>query len=276
MSHLFNYKTFSITLNRELKNCTVRILNDDHNFSSLKFVDELEQFFDWMTNKTEIASLLIETSSEGLQLLNKSDLKVLDETAIHNFFKKVQRLSWGQVVLPQTIVWNLQANLDFLAMELASGGDIRIAQPSFTLAFNLLSKGITPMSAGCSLMGKISNESIIKANLLSNKLESATNLLNIGLIHQISYSDEVTKTLKSIATQSPIARIQFKRSVNDGLIKEIDDLMANELSFAKATLAIGDWKKWANDQEFANPREFSKILRNTATVADVAEQRARA
>jgi enoyl-CoA hydratase/carnithine racemase len=272
MSQLFNFKTFSISLSRELKNCSLQVHNDTDRFSALKFVDELEQFFDWMTSKTEIASLLIETAGDELSLLNKEDLKILDETALYNYLKKVQRLSWGQIVLPQTIVWNLQGHIDFLAMELASGGDIRICDPSFTLAFNLLNKGVTPMAAGSSLMGKITNQSIIKSNLLSNKIENAQGLLNLGLVHSISYSDEVRKTLKNISEQSPIARIQFKRSINDELIREIDDLMANELSFAKATLAIGDWKRWAQETEFANPREFSKILRKTPTVAQAAEQ----
>ncbi|EQC51007.1 enoyl-CoA hydratase/isomerase family protein [Bacteriovorax sp. DB6_IX] len=272
MSHLFNYKTFTISLDRELKNCKLRVQNDTESFSSLKFIDELEKFFDWMTSKTEISSLLIETSADSFELLSKNDLKLLDENAVFNYLRKVQRLSWGQIVLPQTIVWNFQGSADFLALELASGADIRIAHPSFTMAFNTLNKGITPMASGSSLMGIVTNQSIVKANLLSNKVENATNLLQLGLIHQVSYNDEVRKTLKNIAEQSPIARIQFKRSINDQIIRDIDDLMANEVSFAKAALAIGDWKRWANESEFANPREFSKILRRTPTIEQVNER----
>ncbi|OIQ15881.1 MAG: hypothetical protein BM556_16415 [Bacteriovorax sp. MedPE-SWde] len=272
MSQLFNYKTFSVSLSRELKNCTVSVLNDSEQFSSFKFIDELELFFDWVTSKTEIASILIETSDKELELLNQSELKFLDEKAIYNFLKKVQRLSWGQIVLPQTVIWNFQNQVDFLTMELAAGADIRTCGASFTLAFDSLSKGVTPMASGSCLMSKLTNSSIIKANLLSNKVENAERLIGLGIIHTICYADEVRKTLRNISLQSPIARIQFKRSINDELIRNIDELMVQELTFAKATLAIGDWKKWANDKEFSNPREFSKILRKTPTVEQVRQE----
>lgn len=272
ITQLFNYSTFTINLNRELKNCKITVLNNTQQFSGIQFINELERFFDWLTNKTEIASVLVETEKDEFYLIGKNDLKCLNENAINDFLKRVQRVSWAQVVLPQTIIWNFKSTIDFLTLELAAGGDIRTCTPSFRMTFDILSQGICPMSGGASLLARTTGHSILKSYIMTGQTVNADNLIKHGIIHFVDHGEETNTTLRRISKQSPIARIQFKRSVNDSLIVEIDEVMSKELSFAKASLAIGDWKRWSEDREFANPREYGKILRNTPTHADVKER----
>jgi len=95
---------------------------------------------------------------------------------------------------------------------------------------------------------------------------NSNELLESGLISFIFNEFKFRSHIGKIKDQSPITRIQFKRSINDSIIKEIDEIMSSELSFSKAAIAIGDWKNWAYDQEFHNPREVGKTLKSIPTM----------
>jgi enoyl-CoA hydratase/carnithine racemase len=272
MSQLFNFKTLSVSLSRNIRNCKLEILNNHPQFSAQKFVEELEQLLDWLSNKTEISSVLIQTSEGSLNLLNKSDIKYSEEITFVKYLERIQRLCWGQIVLPQTIVWNLRGECDYMMLEMVAGGDLITCHPSFMANIDILKKGITPGCGTTSLLSKKVGHNNLYAKVLMSSNLSAQILEQIGLISFIEYGNQLEKILKEISLQSPIARIQFKRAINDTYIKEMDDLMANELSFSRATLSIGDWMRWALEKEFANPREFAKILRSIPTQADVNAQ----
>ena len=270
MSQLFNYKSLSISLNKEQKCCHVSLLNNNENFDSPTLLNELELFFDWLTNKVEISSVLIETQSSDFKVLPKSLLNKLNIDQLSKHLQLCQRLSWVQVMLPQTIIWNYTGPTDYHAFELSSGADLITCNPSFTTSFNVLSMGLTPSSSGISIQSKSTGPKIYKSYILRNKCASAAELQSLGLISFINFGDELKTALTEISKQSSIARIQFKRSSNNELIKDMDESMTAELSFARATLAVGDWQRWSSDREFGNPREYSKTIRNVPTRSQVA------
>ena len=265
MSFAFDYKTLSITLNRQEKNCHLTLLNKK-DFQIKLFLEELESFFDWLTNKIEISSVLIEPLKTSFNLWNLKEKEKFDQTEITLYLKLIQRLSWSQLLLPQTIIWKFNESVDFLGYELSSGSDIKIAAPSIHIKLNPLKYGITPTSGLCALLNKTTNHSKLKYYLMTSSTLSKGELIDLGLINVIQYGQECSEIIENISEQSPTARIQLKRSFNHKIIENIDDYMTRELNFGMATLQIQDWKRKIHKQDFLNPREVSKELKNLSLI----------
>lgn len=266
MSSLFNYAYLSVSFERETRSCNVKILNSA-GFKPQILASELERFFDWITSRVEIYSVVIETQFSDLELLSKDLLKEMTEVEVYNYLKTLQRVSYGQLVLPQTITWNVEGVFDQCAFELMAGADFRVISQNFRVSFDSLTKGISSFN-GCAINSQLTSSNFYKKIVMSSSELNSTELLESGLVSFI-YNDLRFKShINVIKEQSPITRIQFKRSINDSIIKEIDEIMSSELSFSKAALAIGDWKNWAYDQEFHNPREVGRSLKSIPTMAE--------
>lgn len=268
-SNFFNYNTLNISLTRQTRTCVVKVANDAKFFNTTTYLNELEQFFDWLTNKIEINSVVFKFANDDIELFKKDELRFLDEKALGATLQQLARLSWAQILLPQTIIWSFQKSACPFGLELAMGGDIRYCAPSFSTTFNQLDKGITPMGGMNTLTNEKGNSAKIMQYLLSSQSVGADALISSGLIGKILYTEnELEDVVKRIAKQSPTARIQTKRSFNNALIKKMEEVLLEEITFANSTIATGDFKKYANEKEFVNPRDFARTLRQTPTVAE--------
>ncbi|EQC44924.1 hypothetical protein [Bacteriovorax sp. Seq25_V] len=266
MTSLFNYAYLSVSFERETRTCNVKILNSA-GFKPQVLAAELEKFFDWLTSRVEIYSVVIETQFSDLELLSKDLLKELTEVEVYNYLKTLQRVSYGQLVLPQTITWNVEGVFDQCAFELMAGADFKFISQNFKVSFDSLTKGICSFN-GCAINSQLTSSNYYKKVVMSSSELNSTELIESGLVSFIFNEIKFRSHINAIKSQSPITRIQFKRSINDSIIKEMDEIMASELSFSKAALAIGDWKNWAYDQEFHNPREVGRSLKSIPTMAD--------
>lgn len=271
MASLFDYSTFSVTFERETRSCSVEILNNSK-FDEVLFCIEMEKFFDWLTNKTEIYSVSLKNQKPNFELMTKNLLKKFNEKELVDYIKRLQRISFGQMLLPQTIVWNVSGEFDQLAFELISASDYQIANWNFSVHFDSLTKGYTSFISSALFSNNTQATMKFNSYVLVGKSVSANELSDKSLISVTGNEQNLNQVLENISQMSPIARIQFKRSVNDWLIKNIDEVISNNLSFQMATVAIGDWKNFAFDQEFHNPREIAKIIKNIPTRQEVKER----
>lgn len=271
MASLFDYTTLSVSFQRETRSVSVIILNDK-NFNPIQLAHDLEKFFDWLTNKTEIYSVAITNKNPKLELLSKNLLKEISEIQLLDYIKRLQRISFGQMILPQTIIWHMIGEFDQLAFEICSASDYQILNWDFNVTFDSLTKGFT--SIICSSLYSNNAMSTLKFNsyVLVGKTVNAQELTDAFLASMIGNTQKVQETKERISEMSPIARIQFKRSINDWLVKDIDNVITSSLSFQVATMAIGDWKNYAFDQEFHNPREIAKIIKNIPTRQEVKDR----
>ncbi len=268
-SNFFNYNILNVSLSRQTRTCFVTVANDGQFFNTTTYLNELENLFDWLTNKIEINSVVFRYKAEKIELFKAEELRFFDEKNLGSTLQQLARLSWAQVLLPQTIIWSFQKEACPFSLELAMGGDIRYCAPSFSVTFNQLDKGITPMGGMNTLTNEKGNSAKIMQYLLSSQSVGADALISSGLIGKTLYSEnEIEDVVARIAKQSPTARIQTKRSFNNSLIKQMEEVFLEEVSFANSTLATGDFKNYANQKAFINPREFAKVLRETPTVAE--------
>ena len=266
---ILNYNTLNVSLTRQTRTCFVTIANDQKFFNTSTYLKELEDLFDWLSNKVEINSVVFKFASEDIELLKKEELRFFDEKTLGNTLQLLARLSWAQVLLPQTVLWSFQKSACPFSLELAMGGDIRYCAPSFSVAFDQLNKGITPMGGMNTLTNEKGNSAKIMQFLLSSQNVGADALISAGLIGKTLFDEnEIEDIVSRIAKQSPMARIQTKRSFNNELIKKMEEVLLEEITFANSTIATGDFKNYANDKKFTNPREFARVLRDSPTVAE--------
>lgn len=270
MPNLFDYTHFEVSLERQTKNCTVTIQSESNTLDSQIFVHELERLFSWLSNKLEISSVLIEFNGQ-MKLLNDSFIR---DTAPNNFIDlchKVQELTWIQLLLPQTIIWDMGDISDYHMWELSYGGDIRLCDDEAVLHTNILEKGLCPLFSGPSMLNKMFNFSKIKAHINCGLELSANELLETGIAH-FKNSFGLRKSLVTkIAKQSSVTRIQNKRSMNNELIEDMQDMMNKDREFAHASLVTGDWKNFVNKRDFVNPRELGKILKENKAAYEESE-----
>lgn len=266
---ILNYNTLYVSLSRQTRTCFVKVANDQKFFNTSTYLKELENLFDWLSNKVEINSVIFKFASEEIELFKKEELRFFDDKTLGNTLQLLARLSWAQILLPQTVIWSFQKSACPFSIELAMGGDIRYCAPSFSVNFDQLNKGITPMGGMNTLTNEKGNSAKIMQFLLSSQNVGADALISAGLIGKTLYSEnEIEDIVSRISKQSPMARIQTKRSFNNELIKNMEEVLLEEITFANSTLATGDFKNYANDRSFTNPRDFARVLKKTPTVAE--------
>ncbi len=261
MPNLLDFTHFEVSLSRETKNCTVNIHKNPESFDSKVFITEIESLFNWLSNKLEISSLLIEFN-EDITLLNRDFTANENPKSFVDLCHKIQELTWIQLLLPQTIIWDMGKVSDFHMWELSYGGDVRMCDDETTLITNILERGLCPIFSGPSMLNKIFNYSKIKAHLNCGLELNTDDLLDVGIIHFKNSFGLKKSLLAKVAKQSSVARIQHKRSINNELIEDMQKLMDKDREFAHASLVTGDWKSFAQNKDFVNPRELGRILKD--------------
>ena len=260
MPNLLDFTHFEVSLNRQTKNCTVSIHKNSGSFDSKTFISEIESLFNWLSNKLEVSSLLIEFDDD-IELLDKGFIENSTPTSFVELCHKIQELTWIQLLLPQTIIWDMGKVSDYHMWELSYGGDVRMCDSDTILVTNILERGLCPIFSGPSMLNKVFNFSKIKAHLNCGLDLDTDDLLEVGIIHFKNSFGLKKSLLAKVAKQSSVARIQHKRSMNNELIEDMQTLMNKDREFAHASLVTGDWKKFVNNEDFINPRELGKILK---------------
>jgi enoyl-CoA hydratase/carnithine racemase len=263
MTELFHYNTIKTHLSRETKSLHIILNRPEHqNKLNGEMIFELETLLSWCAGHIEIQTIVLSGNggyfSGGFDF---TELEKFDDAKVLRTFQKLTTIIKSQYFLPQTIIADLGDGAAGAGIELALGADIRIMNNSGELDFNFLNDGLTPFSGACGLLSVIVGPANGRNWLLRGDKVSATELKS-G--HFISDSYEKSESildniLASIASQSPMARMQTKRALLEVLLPQLDNLSKKDENISRVTFSSHDWRRKARSEN--NPFVDVKGLR---------------
>ena len=227
----------------------------------MEMLEDLESLFSWLIQHIEIQSVLLIGSGNKLgNGLSPEDLIKMEFSQLQKLTQKLHRLIYSMFFLPQTIVTHLKDGAKGLHAELSLGADIRICHKDATVHFNQLSEGMIPASGGIGFLSALISPAqakswhLIKDHIPTNELHQS------GFIHRFEKFEEsiYIPLLEKISKQSPVARIQCKRSLLETIIGQLDRSIERDSQFAFAGMSTNDWKKWALSQHHKTQPEYTK------------------
>ena len=252
---LFNYNTLNVWLEAETKSLHVQLNRPaQKNALNTEMIFELESVFSWLTGHLEVNAVHLsgagETFSQGFDL---QEFKHLNEDKIRRNLSKLQRLVYSFYHLPQTIICSLQGEVTGAGIELALGADIRLVSEGTSLWFNHLQEGLVPTCGGIGFLSLSVSRSLARQWVLANSPVESAQLIQSGFALPAKDADQPRQTLRSIAKQAPVARIQAKRSFLESILPELDRALNFERSIGWAAFGTRDWQAAANAKQNETP-----------------------
>lgn len=246
---IFNYQTLKVRLQKSTRTLFIKF-NSDHedNPITMETLFELESLLSWATTHVEVHTLFLESSTDIFSKgYDTTILKKLTIEKLSTFTKKLQKINQAIMLLPQTVIVDLQMGANNIAAELATACDIRIANRACRMKFNHASLGLVPCSGGIVQLeatvghGNAKNWLLSGANVNFSKLDSTGYIFDS---YNMNNRDEVIQNLlTSIHNQSPVSRIQTKLAVVECVREHIETNMSMEKQIAKAAMMTEDWKQ---------------------------------
>lgn len=251
---IFNYKTLEVFLDRPSKSMRIHLQQTQMN---LEQVFELETLFSWLTNKTEISSVLITSDHEVFSTgANRKEQTFYDEEKLKKLLEKLQKITYGMLYLPQTFIVDLKHGASTHGIEFSLGADIRVAHESALITFDHVSLGLSPASGGIGLLKNLVGESYAKKWLISSKDIDTDEMLNSGLLFSTyTKKEQVESLIRDIAKQPMLSRIQTKFALLQTVLPQLDAFQNIESKTSNATLKAREWKRDLIERQKNN--EFS-------------------
>jgi len=229
MTSIFNYQKLKVTLQKQTRTL------------------ELESLLAWATTHVEIHTLFIESNTNYLS--KGYDKRVLNKLTIEKlgtFTKKLQKINQAIMLLPQTVIIDMQMGVNNIAAELATACDIRIANRACEVKFDHSKLGLVPCSGGIVQLSETVGHGNAKNWVLSGRGISLQKLESTGFVfdsYTSSTREEVLqRILAEVSEQSPVGRIQSKLAVVECVREKIEAQMKVSTQIAKAAMVTEDWK----------------------------------
>lgn len=268
---LFNYNTLSVNLCKKTRSLSVELNRPEiQNAINTEMIFELETLITWVATHIEIKSILLTGKGNYFcKGLDDKEFSTWSDEKKQKNFDKLQKLIYSMYYLPQTIIVDLKDGCQGLGLELAMGGDIRIANEKVEMHFNHLIKGIVPSCGGVGFTSALFGNGAVRQWLLSSKKLNKEDLLSNQIIVE-SYLEESisSKYLETIFSQPDIARIQAKRSLLEPIMEALDHSIKWEKKFSLAGMCTNDWREIAKYGEKAksiSAKELSSKLKTERT-----------
>lgn len=252
MSSIFNYQTLKVRLEKTTRTLFITLKNDlDSNYLTMESLFELESLLAWCTTKIEIQTIFLQSTTSTFSLgYNPQILKKLTIEKLQKFTQKLQKINQAIMLLPQTVIIDMQLGTENIASELALACDIRIANRACSINFNHSKLGLVPCSGGMAQLSHIVGHANAKNWILSGDNIPLRKLEASGLVYIAYTMDTRDKTiqnlLESIREQSPVQRIQTKLGVVENIRVHIENMLTFETQIAKAAMISEDWKNDSN------------------------------
>ncbi len=119
--------------------------------------------------------------------------------------------------VPTPVIAYLEGSCRDEALELALTADLRIASSDATFQFSYVSQGRMPSNGATPRLTRIVGTAQAMRLLLSSEQINATESTRIGLVQVIGGLEEVSKSIKLIASAAPIAARYTKESIKASL-----------------------------------------------------------
>lgn len=266
MSSIFNYQTLKVRLDKSTRTLVIT-LNSDHleNSLSMETLFELESLLAWCTTRVEVSSILIQSCTSSFsQGYNKTVLKKLTVERLQKFTQKLQKINQSIMLLPQTVVIDMQMGAHNIASELATACDIRLANKECEISFNHAKLGIIPCSGGMAQLSQIVGHANAKNWLLTGANVALSKLEASGFVYK-SYTLEnrdelIQEVLADIHEQAPVQRIQTKMGVVENIRPQIETMNTFERQIAKAAFITEDWKNM-EEQDTMQAKHFKQAVK---------------
>lgn len=251
---LFNFKTLDVYVNQDNKSMTVYLNRpEDDNAINVNMIFELERFLKWLSEHIEVHSVLFTSRSQTFSTgLDQKEFGAMEDWRVKELMMKLQKLIYSMFFLPQTIIFDLKEKASGVAVELAIGGDIRIARAGCKISFTHLSEGLIPSCGGIGFLGAFIPKSFVRSWLFGHGPIRQESLVNSGFLTKLYRGDENNSAIKwqnKLSKCSPISRIQLKRSLLEPLLPQLEAALNFETRFFEAALKTGDWKAIFNSKE---------------------------
>ena len=249
MSSIFNYQTLKVRLEKTTRTLFIKLTNDNlNNPITMETLFELESLLAWVTTKVEIHSIFISSSTDIFSIgYNQKILKKLTIDRLSKFTAKLQKINQALMLLPQTVILDLQMGAQNIACELATACDIRISNRAATISFNHASLGLVACSGGIAQLSELVGHGNAKNWLLTGSTIDFQKMEASGYVfksYTMANRDEVIQNLlMSIHNQSPVQRIQTKLGIIENVRENIEAKLILEKQIAKAAMITEDWKE---------------------------------
>ncbi len=268
-SHIFDFKTirpFLIPSTRTLK------IVFQAKGPNLLMLEEIESLINWLSVHPEINSVIWTHQESNSKLEDWDEIELLNfnDQQFFNVLVRWQKVCTGQYYLPQTIIFDYSDGATGMSFELGLGADIRISSKQAHIELNMPARGRVSSCGGIGLLETIVSQQFTRQwNLINGPIEREQ-LVTSGLIMQTYQSDDastiIENILNNICKQSPIARIQTKRSLLEGIREKIENLKDREHNFSSAAHGLRDWQEYllakrdTQNPKFKTALEISKDL----------------
>lgn len=251
---IFNYQTLKVRLQKSTRTLFIEFKNEHSgNPITMETLFELESLLSWATTHVEVHTLFLESNTDMFSKgYDTSILKKLTIQKLDTFTKKLQKINQAIMLLPQTVIIDLQMGANNIAAELATACDIRVANRACRMKFNHAQLGLVPCSGGVAQLSAAVGHGNAKNWLLSGSEVNFKKLESTGYIFE-SYTldnrqEAIQSLLSSIHNQSPVSRIQTKLAVVECVRENVEVNMGMEKQIAKAAMMTEDWKQEHEDK----------------------------
>lgn len=278
MTLVFDYKTLHVTLDPSTRSLTIELSRPARrNALTMEMLFELEGMMAWLSSHMEINAVILRGAGGYFCAgFDREETARMDAAKLQKYLKKLQKIVYSMHLLPQTFIVDLGKGAEAQGLELALGGDIRITHEETVLEFNHLQKGLVPCSGGVGMLAAMVGAQVARRWVMTSQKLTANDAFMAGFadytyVLQTKFKLQ-QEILNRILMQSPVARIQAKRSLLETTLPEFDRSLVYESNFAHAGMAVGDWKKFLdnveNDEErlikstdYTNPRDIANIVK---------------
>ncbi|PIP89782.1 MAG: hypothetical protein COW01_07900 [Bdellovibrionales bacterium CG12_big_fil_rev_8_21_14_0_65_38_15] len=281
MTLVFDYKTLHVTLDPSTRSLTIELSRAARrNAITMEMLFELEGMMAWLSSHLEINAVTLRGAGGYFSCgFDREETARMDAPKLQKYFKKLQKIVYSMHLLPQTFIVDMGKGAEAQGIELALGGDIRLVHEETVIEFNHLQKGLVPCSGGVGILSNIVGAQVARRWVMTSQTLTSNDAVS-GMFADYSYVLQTKyklqqEILKRILMQSPVTRIQAKRSLVEATLPEVDRSLVYESNFAHAGMASGDWKKFLdnieNDEEkliksteYTNPRDMAKIVKEAS------------
>ncbi len=258
---LFNYNTLDVHLVPPTRSLVVTLNRPKvKNAINNEMIFELETLSAWLMEHTEVHSVLFKGRGGFLSTgFDLEEVKNLDIESLQKLIIRFQKIAHSMFDLPQTLIFDFGAGASGAGIELASAADIRLCTPEAKFTFNQLENAL-PVNMG--LLSTVMEKSLLRYATLSGISLSAREFVSSGFVHEVSTRPE--KFMKSIAKQSPVARIQAKKALHESIRPALERARAYDKSTALGAIETLDFQK-QQSSAYIKARDFAEMISNAKT-----------
>jgi enoyl-CoA hydratase len=214
--------------------------------------DEIEDVFEELGSLNEIGAVIIRGGGEkafmagaDIQMLSEKGAKEAYEMSesTKRVLSKIERFE--RVVI---------AAVDGLALgggcEVALACDIRVADESAVFGFPEVSLGLLPGAGGTQRLTRLVGSGKAKELILTGDPVSADEAKRIGLVERVAPKGEAVSEAKRLAQRvllrGPIAIVNAKKAINEGLHMTFEDGFKRESRLFSALFETRDMREGVN------------------------------